>query len=192
MIEIPEHTLKALLKVREACNFKTMLALGDRENEYVLEFLRKTVSMEKVITYPPDTEVSFLCIDGVRRFQIITTFGDDGKITMDGTWLDIPDKPRPPCEECIWQKRSAEHDRAIRESVMDEFGILYGEDAKRLHEYLGSPNPVDTAAGKALVLEAAKRVENTQKEPWSERDICICCSMNRGKFPQCQGCKGKE
>jgi hypothetical protein len=36
-----------------------------------------------------------------------------------------------------------EHDQRIRESVMDEFGILHGEDAKRFHELLENPEPLN-------------------------------------------------
>jgi hypothetical protein len=55
---------------------------------------------------------------------------------------------------------------------MDEFGILHGEDAKRLHDYLNSPNPVDTEAGRELMKEAVKLAkEDKENRKKTERDF---------------------
>jgi hypothetical protein len=85
---IPDYTAAALSRVRDACMFKTQLALVERENEFVLEFLQKVMSMEVVSANPGVPHVSYLCIDGIRRFEMSTVFGDDGKITMTGKWIE--------------------------------------------------------------------------------------------------------
>ncbi len=50
------------------------------------------------------------------------------------------------------------HDTAVRDDerkkVMDEFGILHGEDAKRLHEYITGPVESGTEKQKAFFKEA--------------------------------------
>jgi hypothetical protein len=52
-----------------------------------------------------------------------------------------------------------EHDEKIRNEVMDEFGILHGEDAKRFHEYLNSP-PNNSPETKELVRRAKEMSQN--------------------------------
>ena len=57
----------------------------------------------------------------------------------------------------------AEHDEKIRNEVMDEFGILHGEDAKRFHEYLNSP-PDLTPEAKELCCRALALAEQEQRK----------------------------
>lgn len=48
-----------------------------------------------------------------------------------------------------------EHDKKIREDVMDEFGILHGEDAKRFERYInGDDETPCTPEGIALIKRA--------------------------------------
>lgn len=111
-----------------------------------------------------------------------------------------PQLPRPQCEECIYQKQSADHDRAIRNATLDELLDAFrisDEDCchepwrfedirKQINDYrrwlkiqsLAAPNPVDTEAGRTLVREAMKRVRETQLRPVN----------NSEQLPPCPKC----
>lgn len=40
----------------------------------------------------------------------------------------------------------ADHDKKLQEELMDKFGILHGEDATRLNDYINNPEPVGERA----------------------------------------------
>lgn len=55
-----------------------------------------------------------------------------------------------------------EHDQKIREEVMDKFGILHGEDARRFNEYMENEDKqVDTPEGRKLIKEAHEWANKT-------------------------------
>jgi hypothetical protein len=59
------------------------------------------------------------------------------RIERDGFHYTLPDHP----EQIIsLSEHNAEIRKDERKKVMDEFGILHGEDAKKFYEYMNSPN----------------------------------------------------
>lgn len=59
--------------------------------------------------------------------------------------------------------RIKQTEQQIREKVMDEFGILYGEDAKRFREQMENPEPMDER-GKETVKRAYEIIAKEKKE----------------------------
>lgn len=49
-----------------------------------------------------------------------------------------------------------------REKTMDEFGILHGEDAKRFHEYMNNPEPLNERA-QEMVKRAQEHLKDVDK-----------------------------
>ena len=73
------------------------------------------------------------------------------------------------------QKTQQEHDTAIRNAVLDELGILHGEDAKRFTEQLDHPEPL-TPEARDLVMRAKEIAQATRKEkgcPYWNPDVNI-------------------
>lgn len=67
------------------------------------------------------------------------------------------------------------HDAAIRNAVLDELGILHGEDAKRFNEQLDHPEPL-TPEARDLVMRAKEIAQATRKEkgcPYWNPDVNI-------------------
>ena len=55
------------------------------------------------------------------------------------------------------------HDAAVRNAVLDELGILHGEDAKRFNEQLDHPEPL-TPEARDLVMQAQEIAQAARKE----------------------------
>ena len=55
--------------------------------------------------------------------------------------------------ECVRSQTLLAHDTAIRNAILDELGILHGEDAKRFNEQLDHPEPL-TPEARDLVMQA--------------------------------------
>ncbi len=76
---------------------------------------------------------------------------------------------------CIRSQTLSAHDTAIRNAVLDELGVLHGEDAKRFNEQLDHPEPL-TPEAHDLVMQA-KRIAS-EKLP----DRCRYWGKKEGKF----------
>lgn len=72
-----------------------------------------------------------------------------------------------------WQtpEEKQKHDTAIRNAVLDELGILYGEDAKRFNEQLDHPEPL-TPEARDLVMQA-KEIAKKERTALDDRDRLI-------------------
>ena len=64
-----------------------------------------------------------------------------------------------------------EHDAAIRNAVLDELGILHGEDAKRFTEQLDHPEPL-TPEARDLVMQA-KKIAQKERTALDDRDRLV-------------------
>jgi hypothetical protein len=67
-----------------------------------------------------------------------------------------------------WQES---HDAAIRNAVLDELGVLHGEDAKRFTEQLDHPEPL-TPEARDLVMQA-KEIAKRERTALDDRDRLI-------------------
>ena len=77
-------------------------------------------------------------------------------------------------DTCIYKRFSKNmenaerHDQQIRtderNKVMDEFGILHGDDAKRFHDYMDNPDPGMSPDAKKLIKEAFDRATEEMKK----------------------------
>ena len=72
-----------------------------------------------------------------------------------------------------WQtpEEKQKHDTAIRNAVLDELGILHGEDAKRFNEQLNHPEPL-TPEARDLVARA-KEIAKRERMALDDRDRLI-------------------
>ena len=63
----------------------------------------------------------------------------------------------------------SEHDKKIREQVLDEFGILHGEDANIFQKYLNGEGVIDTPEGKELIKQAYEMAQKRKEQKSKSR-----------------------